>query len=257
DPMGRNLRIELNSRDFEELEFHPSLGTRKKTVLKRGEHWERVSKPQTTLPSRSGFQNEEVKISGNASQVIYMQDLQGHYNTVLDILRSHATGLMVIDGQIMLRGPTSVNFSSEPMFMIDGVSTYRNSFLNTPPSELDRIEIIKGPDAAIYGIRGSNGVIQAYTRRGSQQEQRTVDYMLIGFQAPREFGLADVPRDFYRETQVPLTLYWKPDVKPDVNGNANITFEMPEPAKNIRVILQGIDTNGNIAFKEYIMSMQE
>ncbi|MFO7977649.1 MAG: hypothetical protein R6U64_03240, partial [Bacteroidales bacterium] len=110
DPMGRNLRIELNSRDFEELEFHPSLGTRKKTVLKRGEHWERVSKPQTILPSRSEFQNEKVKISGNASQVIYMQDLQGHYNTVLDILRSHATGLMVIDGQIMLRGPTSVNF---------------------------------------------------------------------------------------------------------------------------------------------------
>lgn len=257
DPMGRNLRIGLDSRDFRETDYKSTFGTRKKSVVSRGEHWERVKKPQTSFKSQSQLMSKEpTRIHGNADQVIYMQDLSGHYNNMMDILRSHATGLMLVDGQIMLRGPTSVNLSNEPMFMVDGVSTYRNAFLNIPPSELDRIEIIKGSGAAIYGVRGANGVIHAYTRRGTQQSQRTVDYMLIGFQSPRDFGLSNLQRDFYQETQVPLTLYWAPHVKPDANGNANVTFEMPEPARNIRIILEGIDTKGNIAFKEYMLKRE-
>jgi TonB-linked SusC/RagA family outer membrane protein len=92
---------------------------------------------------------------------------------------------------VRLRGISSVNSSSEPLYIIDGVivnnATNRvtntsgnydgNNFVGTigqnrladiNPADIDRIEVLNGAAAAaIYGSRANAGVVQIFTKRGS------------------------------------------------------------------------------------------
>jgi TonB-linked SusC/RagA family outer membrane protein len=65
--------------------------------------------------------------------------------------------------KIRIRGGTSVNASSDPLFVVDG---FAGAIL--PPSEdIESMEILKDASAtAIYGSRGANGVIIISTKRG-------------------------------------------------------------------------------------------
>jgi len=91
---------------------------------------------------------------------------------------------------VRLRGVSSVNSSSEPLYIIDGVivnnSTTRvtntsanydggnfigsigqNRMVDISPADIDHIEVLNGAAAAaIYGSRANAGVIQIFTKRG-------------------------------------------------------------------------------------------
>ena len=92
---------------------------------------------------------------------------------------------------VRLRGISSVNSSSEPLYIIDGVivnnSTTRvtntsanydggnfvgsigqNRMVDINPADIDRIEVLNGAAAAaIYGSRANSGVIQIFTKKGA------------------------------------------------------------------------------------------
>lgn len=95
--------------------------------------------------------------------------------------------------QVQIRGVTSINASTAPLYVVDGVLINNQSVGNglnlltqagagisnsqdqqvnrvadLAPEEIESIEILKGPAAgAIYGSKGSNGVIVIRTKRGS------------------------------------------------------------------------------------------
>lgn len=95
--------------------------------------------------------------------------------------------------QVQLRGTTSINASSSPLYVIDGVLVNNSSIpsgLNSitnagggitnsqdqpvnriadiNPADIESIEVLKGASAgAIYGSKASNGVIVITTKRGS------------------------------------------------------------------------------------------
>jgi TonB-dependent starch-binding outer membrane protein SusC len=90
---------------------------------------------------------------------------------------------------IRLRGTSSILGGAEPLVVIDGVivdnnstalvglganATYSgaaltNALSDIAPSDIERVEVIKGAAAAaLYGSRANNGVIQIFTRRGQQ-----------------------------------------------------------------------------------------
>ncbi len=70
---------------------------------------------------------------------------------------------------IRIRGSSSINSSSSPLYVVDGFPG-----ATPPPSEdIASIEILKDASAtAIYGSRGANGVIMITTRRGSEGKAR-------------------------------------------------------------------------------------
>ncbi|KKW68893.1 TonB-dependent receptor [Lampropedia cohaerens] len=49
-----------------------------------------------------------------------------------------------------------------------------------PLSMIDRIEVVRGPAAAVYGSDAVNGVIQIFTRRGEQGEQAPTPFVSAG-----------------------------------------------------------------------------
>ncbi|MCC5938818.1 MAG: TonB-dependent receptor [Lunatimonas sp.] len=71
--------------------------------------------------------------------------------------------------KVRVRGGTSINASSDPIFVVDG-------FIGAampPPEDIQSVEVLKDASAtAIYGSRGANGVIMITTKRGSKGKPR-------------------------------------------------------------------------------------
>ncbi|MCC6244993.1 MAG: SusC/RagA family TonB-linked outer membrane protein [Gemmatimonadaceae bacterium] len=100
------------------------------------------------------------------------------------LIQAKVPGVQVVDNNepgggisLRIRGASSINASSEPLFVVDGVplqvgggvSAGRNplNFLN--PADIESMSVLKDASAtAIYGSRGSNGVVIITTKSGSQ-----------------------------------------------------------------------------------------
>jgi len=66
---------------------------------------------------------------------------------------------------IIVRGQNSVSGSTAPLYVVDGVITSNIDFLN--PQDIERIDILKdAASTAIYGSRGSTGVVIVQTKSG-------------------------------------------------------------------------------------------
>lgn len=83
--------------------------------------------------------------------------------------------------QVIIRGVTTINGSS-PLYVVDGVPIGTNiNFLNQ--DDIESIEVLKDASAsAIYGTRGSNGVIMVTTKKGSAGKTRFQANASFGFQ---------------------------------------------------------------------------
>lgn len=65
--------------------------------------------------------------------------------------------------KVRIRGGTSINASSDPIFVVDGFV----GAAMPPPEDIQSIEVLKDASAtAIYGSRGANGVVMVTTKRG-------------------------------------------------------------------------------------------
>ncbi len=68
------------------------------------------------------------------------------------------------DFQINIRGINSINASSSPLVVIDGIA---GSMSDINPNDIESVEILKdASSAAIYGARGASGVILVTTQKG-------------------------------------------------------------------------------------------
>lgn len=77
--------------------------------------------------------------------------------------------------QILLRGNTTLfGANSNPLVIIDGVPGSLNL---VAPEDIETIDVLKdGSAAAIYGVRGTNGVIILTTKRAKGQDTNILDY---------------------------------------------------------------------------------
>ena len=85
---------------------------------------------------------------------------------------------------IRIRGGSSLNASKEPLIVIDGVAMDNNSVsgVSNPlslvnPQDIESFNVLKDASAtAIYGSRGSNGVIIITTKKGRRGQSPSVAY---------------------------------------------------------------------------------
>lgn len=97
-------------------------------------------------------------------------------------LQGRAAGVLVTQNSaspgapatIRIRGTGSVNAGNDPLYVIDGFPTDNINSIN--PSDIASIEILKDASStAIYGSRGSNGVVLVTTKRGKSGKS-TIDF---------------------------------------------------------------------------------
>jgi TonB-linked SusC/RagA family outer membrane protein len=73
---------------------------------------------------------------------------------------------------VLIRGRNSITASTDPLVVVDGIP-YDGSLAEINPSDIASLDVLKDASAAaIYGSRGSNGVILVTTKRGTPGKPR-------------------------------------------------------------------------------------
>lgn len=94
--------------------------------------------------------------------------------SALDNLRGKVSGVNIFSNssqpgaysnRVIIRGMATINSSSDPLYVVDGVVMENFDLVN--PNDIESMEVLKDASAAaIYGARGANGVIMVTTKRG-------------------------------------------------------------------------------------------
>ena len=141
-----------------------------------------------------------------AQTSINSEQIQKTVNTTLDqALQGRTPGVFITQnsGQpggavsVNIRGINSISGSNEPLYVIDGVQIQSNRgnevastnyLAGINPADIESIEILQGPSAtAIYGSRGTNGVVLITTKRGKTGETQ-ISYSFL-------YNIQDKPKN--------------------------------------------------------------
>jgi TonB-dependent SusC/RagA subfamily outer membrane receptor len=124
-----------------------------------------ASSEQTASSQQQHAELENVRPPGSIS------DDKDYYRNLADYLyRVPGVNITGSGGSTMvtIRGINSFSSGIEPLFVIDGQiagSSYSQVNNNINVRDIDYVRVLKGSDAAIYGVRGGNGVIEITTRK--------------------------------------------------------------------------------------------
>ena len=117
------------------------------------------------------------------------------------------------------------------------------------PYDVERVEILKGPSASIYGSRGGNGVIAIYTLHGEFMRKGGITFQMLGYYTPRKFyeNFPGTAQD-NNSLNNPETCYWNPDVVTDKNGTAIISVKSIVLNEDLIFTAEGISENNHPGF---------
>jgi TonB-dependent SusC/RagA subfamily outer membrane receptor len=248
----KNLVIYLEENNLEESEQIFSSYTSEMTVMGTN-IFRPVEEPKqdTMKPSLEGIYREP-------DYVLYVDEqMSNYYSSVLDMIKGRVAGVTVVGNSVQIRGPSTFTGSNEPLYLIDNVQTDVGAVQSLNPSDVERIEVLKGPSAAIYGSRGGNGVIAVFTKRGRFQVKGVLDFEMLGYHRPREF-YSPVYGTEFDDLVIDnrSSLFWNPEIRTDKNGNAQIRFFNSDKLSTFYVVAEGISPGGSIGRAEKIYEVR-
>lgn len=191
-----------------------------------------------------------------ADEIITAEDIEriGVPNTIYDILRGRVAGLRVVGDRIIIRGISTIYGNTDPLVVIDGVRSYDAGILGIiNPFDVASIEILKGPNAAIYGMGAANGVIVINTKRGeyrprgAYQRRGIISFFPQGYHQTREFYVPryEIARNLRDKTpDLRSTVYWNGNIQTGSDGSASLSFFTADPAADYMIIMEGISAGG-------------
>ncbi len=177
--------------------------------------------------------------------------------SVFDLVR-RVPGVQVygppLEQRVEIRGTGAV-------YLLDNVPASANMINALFPSQIAYIDVIIGAAAAIFR---AEGVIAVYTRSGfywNEPEKETkgiLSFKHPGYYPEREFYAPayNVKRDEHVRPDYRTTLFWKPDLITDEQGNANFSFYTSDDAGTYRVAVEGLTRNGIPIVGEYFFEVK-
>jgi len=153
--------------------------------------------------------------------------------------------------------PYSTRSPNTPMrIVLDGMQMGDDFTLdNISPSDVESVEVLRtSAYTSIYGGRAAGGLILVNTKRGGgsytsiRYAPGVVTYSPKGYTAWREFYAPkyDDPKTNAAMPDLRSTILWKPDIITDATGNASINFFNADGKGTYRVVVEGIDNEGNL-----------
>jgi TonB-linked SusC/RagA family outer membrane protein len=123
-------------------------------------------------------------------------------NNLLDKLAGQVPGLSITtsnarpgeEQSLRIRGINSLTASNTPLIVLDGIP-YNGSLGDIDPEIIESLSVLKdASSAAIYGSRGSNGVILIQTKKGKQGKAQVTYKGQVGLEQPQSrLNLMDGP----------------------------------------------------------------
>lgn len=169
--------------------------------------------------------------------------------TLLDVLiRVPGITLNADNTGVLLRNAT-------PLIQVDNFRGRMEDLSIINLSEVEMIDVLKDPaETALFGNEGQNGVICIYLKRGGRNAPRELGshqklITFMGYTPPVEFYQPKYFISSVKESTKPdlrSTIYWKPNLITDENGQAQIRFYTADLAGTYTLILEGISSEGEI-----------
>jgi len=197
--------------------------------------------------------------AGIANQVIMGDKLVG-CPTVADCLEYLLLGVRISAGT---RGPIfysnrssiELNGHTKPMAVeINGIITDQSVLNDINPQDIYSIEVLESAFyLTIYGSHATGGLLVVTLRRGDERNLATVQpglttYIFKGFYKSREFysPLYDTKTPEEDRPNIRTTLFWKPVLITDKDGNVSFDFYTSDKVGNDRIVVEGISDTGNL-----------
>ncbi|MEE2771946.1 MAG: TonB-dependent receptor [Bacteroidota bacterium] len=190
--------------------------------------------------------------------------IQGNVKDAAQLIQGKVAGLTIsnpsgdpLDGaQVLLRGVSSINASSTPLVLVDGIP---GNLQTVAPEDIASIDVLKdGSATAIYGTRGTNGVIIITTKGGDGEIVPTIDYNgYVSIQEiARKLDFLDASelRDLYSQgfeftganvEDFGATTDWVDEItRQPISTVHNLTFRAGNKTSNITATLNYRDNKG-------------
>ncbi|HEU0064878.1 MAG TPA: Plug domain-containing protein [Flavisolibacter sp.] len=180
-------------------------------------------------------------------------------------------GVIINNGYLTFYGSDRMggaNANSEPMVLYDGnqVSLAGGesgqspviSYLNTlNPRVIEFIEVIKGPEASVYGLRGGGGVIFIHSSSTIKEDFKTdgsgaFKFIRQGIAKPVlypsvNYSSKEVKDVSFIDTR--STLYWNGNELTDIKGNINYIFYTNDIGGKYKITVTGVTIHGDLIYK--------
>ncbi len=200
--------------------------------------------------------SENLNGSGNADQVLTAKDIE---RFICGRLKDCLQG--VLKGVIFTRNGTPTFDGHTPIpIAIDGTFVESDEFDNIRADDVEGIEFIyRMHNAAIYGPRAAGGLLLITTKRAKRINNYyryapgVVTYLPKGFYKAREFYSPqyDNPKTNQKMLDLRSTIYWNPNIVTDKDGKASFTYFNADGRGTYRIVIEGIDAEGNLGRRVY------
>lgn len=130
------------------------------------------------LSLKPGVKNSELAIGyGHVSdrdKLVAISSLQSekdnfsNYSDMYQLIRGSFPGVQVKGKDIIIRGANSVNNSGTALIVVDGAMVDSGVLDRISPFDVKSIDVLKDGASAIYGTRGTNGVVLITTKKGGE-----------------------------------------------------------------------------------------
>jgi hypothetical protein len=188
---------------------------------------------------------------------------------------SRVPGINIIGSGLLSR--VSIRGSGGPLWVVDGIPLLPDSGPDLlgrpstssvgvpsptmqPPSyipaqiatmntdNIERIEVLKGGKAAMFGMYANNGAILIYTKSGKAivNDYKSPEFLVKGYSGEKEFYSPkyDVKQDRHKHPDFRSTLYWKSSIEIDKNGKATIEFYNSDVNTEFQVEIETLSSYG-------------
>jgi len=164
-------------------------------------------------------------------------------NPYLRVIGVKGPILWVVDGFPLSQNQDAVtnNYSTPSSPLLDIMAMVNGQ-------DIERVELLKGAEASIYGSRAAGGVIVIYTRTGNELEyvpRKDSGLVFEGYQPALDFDQYKEELSRRKESRMNL-LYWNPNLQTDENGEAIIELTLPKDSSSIKIEASAISVDGKI-----------
>jgi len=207
------------------------------------------------------YETQSFAGAGHADQVLHSKDI-GYGPSLASVLVGKLYGVGFSSSQ---PGHKNVPYhDGGPMLVIiDGTQLTDSDIGNINPTDVETVEVLKYASASIYGIQGGHGVLIVTTKRGGSTKPEDIASTGIlaitaqGYQKVREFYSPKYESGItYNHPDLRSTIYWKPELTTDKDGNASFDFYNADGIGNYRIVIEGIDEKGNLGRQTFTYKVQ-
>lgn len=239
---------EAQRKKISDFEYSPKITRLKEVVVKS-----KVKTPQALIDEELNSRT----LYGEANNRLFPDSIPWMQSAFspLEILRL-VPGVQVFGSfpnqSVQIRGAANFSGPIAPLFLLDGMPVQSDFIQTMPVFDILFVDVLKGPEAAIYGMRAAGGVIAIYTKRGGDLQVTpkrfpgVANFTVPGFYKTREFYKPNYAMTIpeHQKPDFRTTLHWLPDIKITDGESSKLSFYTGDNASKYMMRIEGITNDG-------------